>query len=83
MVAMSQTSSETSFYDLEYVSAVARRIDNAVDKKEFTSVDGKKRPVTVFSEANKKSKYVGFSGRSNSSDPGVQGVNFVSLCLTL
>ncbi|KAG2209920.1 hypothetical protein INT46_010516 [Mucor plumbeus] len=74
---MSQASSETSFYDLEYVSTVARRINIAVDKKELTSVNGKKRPVTVFSEANKKSKCVGFSGRSNSSDPGAQGVKFV------
>jgi transposase InsO family protein len=81
MVAMSQAS-EASFYDLEYVSAVARRIDNAVDKKEFTSVGGKKRPVAdgavVVSSEAKKSKYAGSSGRSNSSRPGGQTVKFVS-----
>lgn len=67
MVAMSQAP-ESSFYDLDYVSAVARRIDNAVDKKESNPSNGKKRSfpdgafVSASSEA-KKSKYAsGFSG---------------------
>lgn len=61
MVAMSQAP-EFSFYNLDYASAVASKIDNAVDKKKSHFAGGKKRPssnnafVPVSSEA-KKSRY--------------------------
>lgn len=70
MVAMSQAL-EPSFYNLDYISAVSRKIGHAVEKKKSHSAGGKERPCSgnaffpVFSEA-KKSKYApGLSGHAS------------------